>query len=120
MGLSYKPLFHLLLDKGMKGTDLTKKKLISAPTLSKLNKGEPVDGKVIIALCEHFNWKPADIMDHVINCKFLVTETVQGTRHHYCQNEGMKEINKISSTEMLVCMGTRCGKAIACDNVEKV
>ena len=65
MGLTYKPLFHLLLDRGMKGTDLTREKIISAPTLSKLNKGEPVDGKVIVALCEYLNCKPADIMDYV-------------------------------------------------------
>ena len=64
MGLTYKPLFHLLLDRGMKGTDLTKDRVISAPTLAKLNKGEPVDGKVIIALCESLKCKPADIMDY--------------------------------------------------------
>jgi DNA-binding Xre family transcriptional regulator len=62
MGLTYKPLFHLLVDRGMKGTDLTKDGIISAPTLTKLNKGEPVDGKVILRLCEYLNCQPGDIM----------------------------------------------------------
>ena len=62
MGLTYKPLFHLLVDRGMKGTDLTKNGIISAPTLSKLNKGETVDGKVILRLCEYLNCQPGDIM----------------------------------------------------------
>ena len=64
MGLTYKPLFHLLLDRGMKGTDLTKEGIISAPTLAKLNRGDPVDGKVILRLCEHFNCQPGDIMSY--------------------------------------------------------
>jgi DNA-binding Xre family transcriptional regulator len=64
MGITYKPLFHLLVDKGMKGTDLTREGIISAPTLAKLNKGEPVDGKVIARLCERLSCKPGDIMDY--------------------------------------------------------
>ena len=64
MGLTYKPLFHLLINKSMKGTELTKNGMISAPTLAKLNKGEPVDGKVILRLCEHFNCQPGDIMSY--------------------------------------------------------
>jgi DNA-binding Xre family transcriptional regulator len=65
MGISYKPLFHLLVDKGMKGTDLTKEGVISAPTLAKLNKGESVDGKIIAKLCDHLNCQPGDIMEYV-------------------------------------------------------
>jgi DNA-binding Xre family transcriptional regulator len=67
MGLTYKPLFHLLLDRGIKGTDLTREGIISAPTLSKLNKGEPVDGKVILKLCEYLNCQPGDIMAYEEN-----------------------------------------------------
>jgi DNA-binding Xre family transcriptional regulator len=64
MGLTYKPLFHLLVDREMKGTDLTKDGIISAPTLAKLNKGEPVDGKVVLRLCEYLNCQPGDIMGY--------------------------------------------------------
>jgi DNA-binding Xre family transcriptional regulator len=65
MGLTYKPLFHLLVDREMKGTDLTKNGIISAPTLTKLNKGEPVDGKVIIRICEYLQCQPGDVMAYV-------------------------------------------------------
>jgi DNA-binding Xre family transcriptional regulator len=65
MGLSYKPLFHLLVDRGMKGTDLTRNGVISAPTLTKLNKGEPVDGKIINRLCDYLDCQPGDIMEYV-------------------------------------------------------
>jgi DNA-binding Xre family transcriptional regulator len=64
MGLTYKPLFHILLDRGMKGTDLTKEGIISAPTLAKLNKGEPVDGKIILRLCEYLKCQPGDVMSY--------------------------------------------------------
>jgi DNA-binding Xre family transcriptional regulator len=64
MGISYKPLFHLLVDKNKKGTDLTRGGIISAPTLAKLNKGNPVDGKVIARLCRYLNCQPGDIMEY--------------------------------------------------------
>ena len=65
MGLAYKPLFHLLVDREMKGTNLTKNGVISGPTLAKLNKGKPVDGKVINRLCEYLHCQPGDIMEYV-------------------------------------------------------
>jgi DNA-binding Xre family transcriptional regulator len=67
MGITYKPLFHLLVDRGMKGTDLTRQGIISAPTLAKLNKGEPVDGKIIEKLCGFLHCQPGNIMEYVEN-----------------------------------------------------
>jgi DNA-binding Xre family transcriptional regulator len=64
MSLSYKPLFHLLIDRGIKGTDLTRSGVISAPTLSKLNKSQTVDGRIINRLCEHLDCQPGDIMEY--------------------------------------------------------
>ena len=64
MGISYKPLFHLLIDRGMKGTDLTKNGIISAPTLAKLSKNQPVDGKILQRLCEYFGCQYSDIIEN--------------------------------------------------------
>ncbi|MDR2662042.1 MAG: helix-turn-helix domain-containing protein [Treponema sp.] len=66
MGISYIPLFKLLLDKGMKKTDLLKEPYsLSAATLAKLSKGQTVDGGIIERLCKHLSCQPGDIMDYV-------------------------------------------------------
>jgi DNA-binding Xre family transcriptional regulator len=64
MGITYKPLFKLLIDRGMKKTDLLKQVPLSPSTLAKLSKNETVDGKIIEKLCGFFNCKPGDIMDY--------------------------------------------------------
>jgi DNA-binding Xre family transcriptional regulator len=65
MGITYKPLFHLLIDKGMNGTDITKEGIISPPTLAKLSKNQPVDGKVLERICAYLDCQPGDIMEYV-------------------------------------------------------
>jgi len=63
MGISYKPLFHLLIDRSIKRMELTK--VISHPTLVKLDNNQPVDGKIIAKLCQHLGCQPGDIMEYV-------------------------------------------------------
>ena len=65
MGISYKPLFKLLIDKGLKKSDLKDLIGISLPTLAKLTKGEPISGTTIEKLCAYFNCQPGDIMEYV-------------------------------------------------------
>jgi DNA-binding Xre family transcriptional regulator len=67
MGISYLPLFHLLLDRSKKKMDLVKDKVITGPTLSKLSKNQTVDGKVIERLCKYLNCQPGDIMSYSEN-----------------------------------------------------
>jgi DNA-binding Xre family transcriptional regulator len=64
MGISYLPLFHLLLDRGKKKMDLVNDKVITAPTLSKLSKGQTVDGKVIERICAYLHCQPGEIMEY--------------------------------------------------------
>jgi len=64
MGISYKPLFHLLVDRGLKGTDLTRNDIISAPTLAKLSRNQPVNGIILQRLCEYFNCQYSDIIEN--------------------------------------------------------
>jgi len=65
MGISYNPLFKLLIDRGMKKTDLCGAVGLSLGTVAKFSKREPVDGKIIVRLCEYFDCQPGDIMAYV-------------------------------------------------------
>jgi len=67
MGISYNPLFKLLIDREMKKTDLCEKVGLSLGTVAKFSKGETVDGKIISRLCEYFDCQPGDIMEYVKN-----------------------------------------------------
>lgn len=49
--ISYKPLWHTLLDKGVRKTELLKQIGISFSTLSKLNKDQYVALEVIERIC---------------------------------------------------------------------
>jgi DNA-binding Xre family transcriptional regulator len=65
MGISYNPLFKLLIDRGLKKSDLKELVGISLPTLAKLTKGEPISGTTIEKLCRYFDCQPGDIMEYV-------------------------------------------------------
>ena len=67
MGFSYKPLFHILVERNMEKTDLCKKESLglALTTIARFSKGEPVDGKVILKLCEYFHCQPGDIFEYV-------------------------------------------------------
>lgn len=64
MGISYKPLWKLLIDKGLKKTDLLSAIPISPSTLAKLSKNQSVDGKILEKLCAYFNCQPGDVMEY--------------------------------------------------------
>ncbi|MDR1248231.1 MAG: helix-turn-helix domain-containing protein [Treponema sp.] len=64
MGISYNPLWKLLIDKGLKKTDLLEKVSISPSTLAKLSKNQPVDGKILQRLCEYFSCQYSDIIEN--------------------------------------------------------
>jgi DNA-binding Xre family transcriptional regulator len=61
MPISYLPLFHTLLNKGLKKTDLKKMAGLSATAVSKFSKGEPVSLEIIEKLCEVLECGPEDI-----------------------------------------------------------
>jgi DNA-binding Xre family transcriptional regulator len=65
MGISYLPLLKLLLDKGMKKTDLLIAAKLSSPTLAKLSKNKPIDGRTIEKLCKALSCQPGDIMTYI-------------------------------------------------------
>ena len=65
MGISYRPLFVLLAQKGMKKTDLCEKLGLSTNTLAKFAKNQHVSGETIQKLCAYFNCQPNDIFEYV-------------------------------------------------------
>lgn len=64
MGLSYKKLWHLLLDKGMNKSRLRENGIHSS-TIAKMAKGEAISTDTIDKLCTLLNCQPGDIMEHI-------------------------------------------------------
>jgi DNA-binding Xre family transcriptional regulator len=65
MGISYKPLFVLLANRGLKKTDLMELAGISSGTLARFAKGEPVSLDVIEKICAALECQPGDIVEYV-------------------------------------------------------
>lgn len=61
--MRYYKLFDLLSRRDMKKTDLLK--VISAPTLAKLSKGESVTTDVLCKICGFLDCQPGDIMEYI-------------------------------------------------------
>lgn len=63
MGVSYKRLWKLLIDKDMKKKDLESAANVSNYTLSKMNKGENVNVMVLARICSALNCTMDDIVE---------------------------------------------------------
>lgn len=62
---SFKPLWKLLIDKGMTREELRSELGLSPSTMAKMSKGEYVSLEVLHRLCERFNCQPNDIIEYV-------------------------------------------------------
>ena len=65
MRMSYNKLWKLLIDKGMKKSDLRKNAGISSSSLAKLTKGENVTTEVLVKFCNELKFDVADFMEFV-------------------------------------------------------
>lgn len=63
--ISYKPLFHVLLDRDIKKEELRKLTGISSSTMAKMSKNEIVSLKVIDSICKALNIQPGDILEYI-------------------------------------------------------
>ena len=63
MGVSYKRLWKLLIDKDMKKKDLEVTANISNYTISKMNRGENVNVMVLAKICAALNCTMDDIVE---------------------------------------------------------
>lgn len=66
MKMSYNRLWKLLIDKGMKKSDLRKVANVSSSSLAKLGKGENVTTDVILKICAALDCRVEDIMEAVV------------------------------------------------------
>jgi DNA-binding Xre family transcriptional regulator len=67
MAFNYRPLFKLLVDRGMKKTDLLKCADLSSATLAKLSKGERLSAESIEKLCVYFHCQPGDLVEYTFD-----------------------------------------------------
>lgn len=65
MKISYKKLWHVLLDKNMTKQDLRKVTGISTTTMQKLTKNESVGIDIILRICEKLNLQITDVVDFI-------------------------------------------------------
>lgn len=65
MKVCYKRLFKLLIDIGMKKTDLAKAAGLTPTTLARLSKGKTVSMETIIKICECLNCRIEDVIELV-------------------------------------------------------
>lgn len=63
MAVSYKKLFHLLIEKEMSNADLQKQAGFSANIITRLKKNEYVKLQTIESICKVFNCKVDDILE---------------------------------------------------------
>ena len=67
VSVSYKKLWHILLDKDMKKKDLEVVANLSHYTVTKLSKNETVTTDVLLKICEALDCDISDIMEIVPN-----------------------------------------------------
>lgn len=65
MSITYKKLFHLLVDTNMKDVELRKAAGISAPTMAKLRQDRIIQTDIISKICKALNVQPGDIMEYI-------------------------------------------------------
>lgn len=61
MGVTYKPLWKLLIDREIKKTEMSKAIGISSSTLSKLGKEQYVSLDVLVRICGYLNCQLSDV-----------------------------------------------------------
>jgi DNA-binding Xre family transcriptional regulator len=63
MGITYKKLWKLLIDKNMNKGDLQKAAGLSASSVAKLSKGANIQTDLLVRICEALNCDTSDIME---------------------------------------------------------
>lgn len=66
MAVSYKKLFHLLIEKEMSNSDLQKQAGFSANIITRLKRNEYVKLQTIESICKVLNCRVDDILEFVL------------------------------------------------------
>ena len=67
MGVSYKKLWKLLIDRDMKKGDLSRKANVSGTSLAKMARGETVNTDTLVRICVALNCTLDDISEIVVD-----------------------------------------------------
>ncbi len=62
---SYNPLWHLLIDRGIKKQELQKMSGVSAASIAKMGRCENVTTDVLLRICEALDCQLSDIIERV-------------------------------------------------------
>jgi putative transcriptional regulator len=65
MPISYKKLFHILVDRNLTGAKLSEMSGVAQSTITKLRRNEVVQTDVIEKICAALDCQPGDIMEFV-------------------------------------------------------
>lgn len=65
MGISYKKLWVLLIDRDIKKSSFRKELNLSSGTWTKLNKGEEVSLSILLRICDYLNCDIGDVCEAV-------------------------------------------------------
>ena len=65
MKISYKKLWHLLIDKNMTKSELQKAAKLSWASIAKLNRGENIGTDILLRICNELNCNISEIMETV-------------------------------------------------------
>ena len=66
MSISYNKLWKLLIDKGMMKKDLMAATNITASTMAKMGKNEPVRLEILMRICKALNCNIGEIIDIIL------------------------------------------------------
>ncbi|MGP2528669.1 helix-turn-helix domain-containing protein [Acidaminococcus sp. LBK-2] len=64
MAFTFKPLWKLLIDKDMTKKELMRETGISKSTMDKMGRGDNVSLDIIDRICNHFDCKVEDVLEH--------------------------------------------------------
>lgn len=65
MAISYKKLWHLLIDRDLNKSVLVKEAGVSWPSMAKLNRGDNISTDILLRICNFLDCDVADIMEVV-------------------------------------------------------
>ena len=77
MGVSYKKLFKLLIDKNMKKGSLCEAAKVSPSSLAKLRNGENVNTDILVRICRTLQCEPGDIMELANDDEYQLSQRVR-------------------------------------------
>lgn len=65
MGISFKPLWKLLIDRDMKKKDLMEAAKLSPTIIARMSKNEPIGTRTLEKICGVLDCQPGDVLEYV-------------------------------------------------------